>query len=310
MRRPVLFTIIALALITSRQLASAFVLLRFYASSSFRRTRGSTQCRRQGAQSALEPSTCKRRKCSVLASTLSDEEWSPIEIWLDLRGTAITPRMALSKLQEDAVLPVSMVIVSTQVAARAVQQWEPGDPDIILVDESDSSLCNAKDPCIRYGMVVTVEGDSFVDPMPALQTATKGGWVLVDPEGGSDKMTERHEAIANLVAFICGGMSLDSFSLGECESSANDANDSPPFDTEIGGIAIACETNADLIQAANSLQTVDLGTLTTTESGILIKSDPAEGSLSQTKSLHCALAIPFDLPLWKQAALLVMDEIS
>ena len=139
-----------------------------------------------------------------------------LELWLDLRGTAITPQMALSKLEEDSVLPASKVVVSVQDAGRATQlQDESGDPDTLMViDENDCSLCSAKDPTISYGTVVTVDGVSFVDPIPALESISNGGWAFVDSEGGSDKIAERHEAISNLVDFIAGGLSLDSFSFG------------------------------------------------------------------------------------------------
>lgn len=244
----------------------------------------------------------------MLASTLSDGEWSPVELWLDLRGTAITPRMALSKLEEDSIIPFSKVIVSIQDAERSAQ--ESNDFEILVVDENDSSLCDAKDPSIRYGTVVTIDGDSFVDPMPALETTTRGGWVLVmDAERGSDKTTERHEAISSLVDFISGGMSLDSFSLGEDDSSGDDEQGSP-FNNEKGGIAITCKTKADLVQAANTVHSVSSGTLTTTESGILIKSNPVEGATSGSKPLQSALVLPFDLTLWKQAASIVMTDVS
>lgn len=71
--------------------------------------------------------------------------------------------MALSKLDQDSPFQVNKVIVALADAERASQFREPGDPEMLVVDEVDNSLCNAEDPSIQYGTVVTLTGDSFVD---------------------------------------------------------------------------------------------------------------------------------------------------
>jgi hypothetical protein len=136
--------------------------------------------------------------------------------------------------------------------------------------------------------------------MRALEASSNGGWVFVDAEGGSDKLVERHEAISNLVEFIWGGLSLDSFLLGEDDDSGD--KDPPFHNTCKGGIAIGCRTKADLVQGASTLHSTGSGTLTTTASGILIKS---EGSYFTDKSLKSCLVLPFDIALWKQAAIIL-----
>jgi hypothetical protein len=217
--------------------------------------------------------------------------------------------MALSKLGEESPFPVNKVVVSLVDVPRAVQLWEPGDPEMIAVDDTDKSICDAKDPSIQYGMVVALDGYSFVDPIPALETASSGGWVLMDLKGGADKAKECHEALSNLIDLISGGLSLggNSFSLGV--DTSGDVTQDSPYTSEQGGIAVACQTKADLMHAANSLQSINLGALTTTESGILLKSDPTDSSASSTESLQTALVLPFDTPLWK-AAMLVLAEAS
>ena len=254
-----------------------------------------------------------QRTIHKLASTISNdlsEDWTPVELWLDLRGTAITPRMALSKLDEDSFLPASKVLVSIQDAQRAVQFSEVGDPDMLVVDESDDSFYDAKIPSIHYGIVVTLDGDSFVDPIPALETTTKGGWVLIDSVGGDEAyMKARHEAVSNLIDFISGGLSLggDSFSLAT--ATENVVVEGSTYNSEVGGIAVVCRTKADLIEAANALQSIGSGSLTTTESGILLKVEPSDSSSASAKeSLRSAFVLPFDMSLWK-AAMLVMAEV-
>jgi len=260
------------------------------------------------AGSQVSSSLHEQRKSKMLV-TLLNEEWPPLELWLDLRGTAITPQMALSKLEEDSVLPASKVVVSIQDAERATQLYELGDPNILMVDENNCCLCSAKDPTISYGTVVSIDGVSFVDPIPALESISTGGWAFVDSQRGrrSDKVTERHDAISNLVDFIVGGLSLDLFSLGNKESSG-DCDLPLENKTNRGGIAIACQTKADLAQAANCFQSISSGSVTATESGILIKSE--ESSSADNYPLQSALVLPFDIPLWKQAAIIVMPEGS
>lgn len=289
---------VTLTLISPLEAVSAFSVVRIHYSGSFRQRQVPT----------------RSKLATTTRATPSDDEteWSPfLQLWLDLRGTAITPRMALSKLEEDVPFPVSKVLVSIQGAQRALQFWEPGDPEMLVVDESDDTLCDAKDLSLQYGTTLTIDGDSFVDPIPALETMSNGGWVLVDSEGGDDKFEERQEAISNLVNFVSGGLSLgsDSFSLGADVYSPSD--DASSYNNEKKGIAVACQTKADLLQTTNTLQTIDTGALTTTESGILLKIDPAEESSSSTGtgSFQSALVLPFDISLWK-ATVLILSEAS
>lgn len=265
-----------------------------------------------------------RRSMSVARAIPNEEDegatnsWlSPFALWLDLRGTAITPRTALSCLRSP--FPIAMVIVSKQDATRALQFWEQGDPDIMFVEDATGLLYDAKDSSIRYGTVITVAGSSFIDPTPALDTTAKGGWVLVDSEDNSDDVQERHEAISGLVDFIIGGASLGSASLmlgsehvtpqGGADSSCSDRFQGNV--DEKGGIAIACQTKADVFQAAKALKSIDAGSLVTTESGILMRTGPTvptDSSSSFDLSLESALVLPFDLPLWETAILVFMTE--
>ena len=244
-----------------------------------------------------------------------DEEmtnsWQPFDLWLDLRGTAITPRTALSRL--NSPFPVSYVIVSKEYASRAVQFWEEGDPDIMYADDVTGSLCNAKDSSVRYGTIIMVGGGSFTDPTPALDATANGGWVLVDSEDKSDNIKEYHEAISSLVDFLIGGTSLGSGSLSFGSKVSLPEDDAEKIEFECkhdkGGIAISCRTRADIVHAANALKSIDIGSLVTTESGILLRqSPPTESSASSNLSLQSALVLPFDTPLWETAILVFMTE--
>jgi hypothetical protein len=255
-----------------------------------------------------------RREMSA-ASTIPEEDeettnsWSPFELWLDLRGTAITPRTALSRLHSP--FPIAVVIVSELEASRALQFWKQGDPDIMFVEGVSGLLCDAKDASIRYGTVITVAGSSFIDPTPALDTTAKGGWVLVDTKDNSDNIQERHEAISSLVDFLIGGASLGSgfLTLGPEQVTPQGGADRFECNNENGGIAIACQTKADVVQAANALKFIDIGSLVTTESGILLRTGPTAPTDSVSScnlSLESALVLPFDMPLWETAILVFM----
>lgn len=258
-----------------------------------------------------------RRSVSA-ANTMSEVEetsnsWLPFELWLDLRGTAITPRTALSHL--DSSFPVTGVIVSKEDASMAVQYWDQGGPDIMYADDVTGLLCDVKDASVRYGTIITVGGSSFIDPTPSLDATAKGGWVLVDSEDNSGNIKERHGAISSLVDFLIGGSSLGSGSLSLGSNISLPEDDAEKFEFECkndkGGIAISCRTRADVVQAANALKSIDIGSLVTTESGILLRTSPAvptESSSSSNVSLQSALVLPFDTPLWETAIIVFTTE--
>jgi len=307
MRRLVVLAVVVLPLIASLNVVSESSVTSFH--SAFHQ---SLACQDYNLNRLRAVSQRRPRRTSMQASIITDNgedtpDWSPMELWLDLRGTAITSRMALSKLEEESPFAISKVLVSLQGAPRAVQLWKAEDPELLIVDESDNVLCDAKDPSIQYGMIVTVDGDSFVDPIPALETSSNGGWVLVDPEGSDEQAKERHEAISNLVNFIAGGLSLGngSFLLGA--DTAEDVAEEMTYSNDNGGIAVVCRTKSDLVQAANTLQSISSGPLTATESGILLKADPLDSS-SAKESLQSALVLPFDVPLWKAAIIIVAES--
>lgn len=259
------------------------------------------------------------RRSMSAANTMSEVDdkmknsWLPFELWLDLRGTAITPRTALSHLH--STFPVNGVIVSKEYACRAIQFWKQEDPDIMYADDVTGLLCDAKNASVRYGTIIKVGCSSFIDPTPALEVTAKGGWVLVDSEDNSDNIKENHGAISSLVNFLIGGASLGSgsLSLGSNISLPEDDTEKIEFKSkhDKGGIAISCRTRADLVQAANTLKSIDIGSLVSTESGILLRTSPAEpteSSSSSNVSLQSALVLPFDTPLWETAILIFMTE--
>jgi len=217
---------------------------------------------------------------------------SNVELWLDLRGTRIFPSTALDRLEED--FGISSIV-------DRVILWDDGndnnrgaEENKIFLDGSNGDL-SSRSPGFSGKLISLAEGE-FTDPMPALETISQGGWVLIDTMSISDGQA-RVSAVTCLVELLLvagsAGGSTGAFVLGE----KKDESDSL---FEMGGIAWTCPTRADVFHAAATLQSL-LSSSTTTQSGILVANSLSEAS--DSIRLRSAIVLPFDGP-W-EAALLV-----
>ena len=195
-------------------------------------------------------------------------------------------------------------------------------------------------------MNILTTGASSSNPLRALDLVSRGEWVFLDDRASSFKMTksssqdERSEAVQSLVELVSSGAcaSLSLFNLGD-GNDGDGAKDDQIVHTgngsvSLGGIAIGCRTNADILQIGSCVRSIvsvgGEGGYTATDSGIYIQasSDDKEENNINTRGdiitpsssiiipsmlsedtkkdsvIRYAVVIPFDTGLWKTAALL------
>jgi hypothetical protein len=234
-----------------------------------------------------------------------------IELWLDLRGTAIHPRAAIEYLTEevfegpdhgvtDLTIEVDRIIVSDKTFQSLLNSSDDyvQESEILYVPEENLaqiavSRCGLSFP---FGELVAMEGSMAVaDPITAIETLSTGKWiVLYNKEEEIEDENSRIAAVGGFVEIASGdwrtttqlesGLLLQTGSNGEEENSK-------------GGIAVQCSTKSSIVRLASMIESVASGkSMTATESGILIQNETGE-----TSPLPFALMLPFDVSLWKTA---------
>jgi len=309
-----------------------------------------------------------------------------VELWLDLRGTKVTPHAALMhiirELRDDPLTEDENASRSSDILANKViisandrtgsniideQQMymvnealregegvinEIGDEreiqtEIIFtsVDKDKNSVnlcCHRRSDNEKYDSIITIgevmnnpsgASSSYTgDPIQGLEVVSRGEWVFLDVS-----QDERSESVQSLFELVssAGSASLSSFSLGDGKIGAIHDETLHVDDTSfrLGGIAIGCSTNADILKIAGCIQSLATSGGKggyTTESGIYIQvpsdendeydisknddtiypspsssriSRPNENTEKDSK-IRYAIVIPFDTALWKSAALL------
>lgn len=252
-------------------------------------------------------------RSSIDSSSDDDDDNDPrVEIWLDLRDTAILPQAALEHMNENQWVAdedatsssmIDRILISGSDVAQVVKQMtrdEENIPETLYVDNQDQTIRSVEDASHIMGAVVALNDDEFTDPLPALDIMSNGGWVVIDSEEIADE-DKRDQAVGGMVDFLAAGASSSASSssllLGVDKSDQGDKDKGDAAGNK-GGIALSCTNKNDVLRAGSYSQSVaSSGSLTTTDGGILIQS-----SADVTSSLRIAVAIPFDAMLWKAAA--------
>ena len=265
------------------------------------------------------------------------------ELWLDLRGTTISPQVGLSHLindlwdeftppQDKSFLVDKVIVDATKLSGTEMEKIYNEVNDEY---EDEIEILFYKDHNMLSLDVVSNEhddknGDAFcrhqrgkdfqmfdmdtgvihayTDPFPALEVISSGQWLVLDSSGMRDD-NERREAIESLVELCSGGLSPTLTLIGQ-----NEFNHGSSLR---GGVAIDCSSDTDILEACTFMKSMtgNPNDYITTDSGILIESKKEEPSstkieqnLSTSKSMDFAILIPFDALLWKTASLVATSS--
>ena len=238
-----------------------------------------------------------------------------VELWLDLRGTAIVPRTALSHLADDqwgSFSPppgkarlVDRVLVSEDRLTQSLQYIDH-DMDIYYLKDADHTLRDARDEDVVLGGHIVLLEDVVTDPLPALDTVTGGDWIVVDSDRIQDEFKKK-ESITSLVNFLSAGSSTTAELLIEVEKVLLCDSDNL---SKKGGIALSCNSKADLVYLCGLVRSISSEvSYAKTKSGILVQHHK-EGAKREPKSNKSAIIIPFDADLWMAASFMIGEFMN
>ena len=236
-----------------------------------------------------------------------------LQLWIDLRGTSLTPKTALElwSLEDDNNAPFTTCLLSS--IEKNAKDTSNNKLDILLVEESDTTndmpiICQQKE---HIGRILSLQTSSTSmpilpnDPLSAIDIVSKGQWLLIDTNDW--KKVEEDERISMtlpLIDLISSGFTNDSSSGG--------------------GIGITCHTNNEVVKIAMYIQSImnasgssDNTKTITLDSGIVVPDTTDNESLSDDDTNHSnsmkqkfAIIIPFDMELLRTAKLLFADDNS
>ncbi|KAL3807067.1 hypothetical protein ACHAXA_006659 [Cyclostephanos tholiformis] len=264
---------------------------------------------------------------SVRERVDSSQEHDPgggLELWLDLRGTSLSPRTALelwdmeerqggescSDRSPDA--PFVKCLISSAETSFASPSQNSVDEftqniEVLLVaegrdDEDMRFILQQADPsktsmCI--GRLLSVQASSskpiLPDPLPFMEVASNGQWIVIDTDGW--KKIEEEERLR---------MALPLFGLLSTSSRG-------------GGIGLTCHTKNEVVKTVMFIQSMTNGggsngrqmRTITLESGIIIPENDTpitSASANPTMTPLFAIVVPYDMELIRTAKLLFADK--
>jgi hypothetical protein len=228
------------------------------------------------------------------------------QLWLDLRGTMLSPKEAFAFLQQsvfdnavDEADGLSMydvidrVLVSEQdfcVSNNDKEQvdflYETTNGDLVLnLSETHQSVV--------MGKVVSCWASDMINPLTTLETTSTGQWIVLDVKTNDDDelISWMQTQVASLLTFL-STTSLSAISL-------NSGLTIPSGGALAGGIAITCPTRKSLCHMDSILTNIMCDTMisSSTDSGILL-STGARDTKDSSSSISAALVLPFDSLLW------------
>ncbi|KAL3777910.1 hypothetical protein ACHAW5_007816 [Stephanodiscus triporus] len=256
-----------------------------------------------------------------------------LELWLDLRCTSLTPKTALELWDleehrgndycaERINAPFVKCLVSSTgtsfVSPFQISEDEMNQNiDVLLVaegaDDEDmpfifqqpnpSMMSSTKSVCI--GRLLSLRASSSMpllpDPLPAMEVAFNGQWIVVDTDGW--KKIEEEERLRMALPL------LELISSSAARSSGR------------GGIGLTCHTKNEVVKAVMFIQSMTNGggsdgrqvRTKTLRSGIVILEDDIAitsewPSAIESKAHHFAIVVPFDMELLRTAKLLFAEK--
>jgi hypothetical protein len=268
-----------------------------------------------------------------------EDQYSGIELWLDLRGTSLTPKTALelwnleenlNNLQDQGVgentaedrlpkLPFHKCLVSSggkfdaTLSPTCVNQ----NIDVLIVSECtdvNEMPCiyqqmdpseTSPTPSTCIGRLLSLQASSnnipiLPDPLPAMEVVSSGQWIILDTEGWMKVAEEeRIRMVLPLLELLSPGVS-------RCDG---------------GGVGMTCQTNNEIVKAVMFIQCMTSGggsdgrnvRTTTLESGIVVpqryEMNISSMISSGAKSMRrFAIVVPCDLGLVQTAKLMLANN--
>lgn len=237
-----------------------------------------------------------------------------VELWLDLRcQSSVSPQAALEHLKndvwekyttssDDKSLIVDKILTRQHKNINSIVNSLRQDYDAevgLMIHEKDSiHEINDNGIMLPCGKVVNVElGKSGItnlnaDPMPVLETVSKGGWVVLDANEDVDDYS-----ISSLVEVVSDGVDAFGAFDGACR-------DKSSLGLSSGGIGLSCSTQSSVMEMGAVISSlVGRKKFEITDSGIIIQSQ----TCNEHDSTTYAIVMPFDSLLWKTSSFFLLQ---
>ena len=254
------------------------------------------------------------------------------ELWLDLRGTKLSPTEAKDRLERDLgfcnfvdriIIDDAAASVSFSTASISSTSTSTfAHPPIGIIHQQHDNMNDRPILVGLDGLIVTLPASGIlIDPMPALDailnsnnkkennddptsTTTSRHWVVLLSEPGEPRL--RQEGISSLVPLLAGVAATVGGGGRDASNKRGDAATSTNSRGGGAGVAWTCQTKSDILHAGMVVQSLER--VESTQGGILLSSPlsslAAAGDDDTSRSstlLQCALLLPFDQVLWQTA---------
>jgi hypothetical protein len=277
-----------------------------------------------GAERSLNRTSVGKR----VGTSQEHDPGGGLELWLDLRGTSLSPKTALelwdleehrggeslSDRSPDAPFVKCLVSSADTTFASPSQNSDneiDQNIDVLLVteggddegmrfivqqlDQSNVSIC--------IGRLLSVQASSSMpilpDPLPAMEVASNGQWIVIDTNGW--KKIDEGERLR---------MALPLFELISTSAAKSSCG---------GGIGLTCHTNNEVVKAVMFIQSmtncggsngIQMRTKTLL-SGIVVPDDDTpttRASTNPSTTRRFAIVVPYEMELLRTAKLLFADK--
>jgi len=244
---------------------------------------------------------------AMIGAASSSSSSSKMEVWLDLRGTSITPKAALelwrAEVQNDMQLERDVtstpIPFTTCLISSDAQYSSTPEVDVMIVDKDGvliRPVSSAEQPTTSIGQVVTLDSSqnhmpTLPDPLPLIDKYSNGEWILLDTNAwkkiSEDKKLAALFPVAELI--IC----MDPSGKG-------------------GRIGWTCHTKSEVTKSAMWVQSQEkrgssgIMSAKTLASGIMI---PGENTnMPNSGSTDFIIVIPYDVGLLNAVSSFIHDD--
>lgn len=248
-------------------------------------------------------------------------KYSGIELWLDLRGSSISPKTALrlwamEGQNNDNTPPppfVKCLVSSMEISYNSPPVESYDDIDVLIVEEriddndmqyivqqtKTPSSSSSSNYCIGriLNLLVSSSKPILPDPLPAMEHASDGQWIIIDTDGWKKIEVDKR---------LCMALPLLELISSSCVTASTKS-----------GIGLTCHTNNEVVKTIMFIQSMLAGgggngrqvRTKTLTSGIVIPEDNmsliSAGANEASTTHHFAIVVPYDIELLRTAQLLL-----
>jgi hypothetical protein len=262
-------------------------------------------------------------ECDI-SSNLIDNTCSNngVEIWLDLRGTSLSPSTALElweiEQQQDGAtaVPFTKCLVSppsdisNNNNSNSPQKSNNNGMNVLLAAGNDQIIMESSQTSSSWGKILPLETSAqsipmLPDPLPAMDIISQGKWIILDTTRGWKKV-EEEERLSFLLPLA------ELISSGAIPATGGKGNGGG------GGIGLTCHTKNEVVKVAMWIQSITNNRsgqksvrTKTLENGLVIPDDDdfdASVAFDSSQGLQYAIVVPYDVGLLKTASMLLSNE--